>query len=156
MPACCASWCKIRRAASRRSVFRASPPRPTSSWTPSPASSEKSAAMCGLFGYLDLGASRAAERWVLEAMGATLRHRGPDSVGYFTEAGLGLGFCRLRIIDLEGGEQPMHNEDGSLVLACNGEIFNYVEIREEQAAGGHRLASCCDVEVLLHLYEDHG
>lgn len=89
-------------------------------------------------------------------MTASLEHRGPDSAGFFREAGLGLGFRRLRIIDLEGGEQPMTNEDGSLVLACNGEVFNHRELRRELEQRGHQFRSRCDVEVLLHLYEEHG
>src|SRR5215203_596622 len=112
--------------------------------------------MCGIAGVLDLCRSRPADPEVLRAMTASLEHRGPDSAGFFREAGLGLGFRRLRIIDLEGGEQPMTNEDGSLVLACNGEVFNHRELRRELEQRGHQFRSRCDVEVLLHLYEEHG
>lgn len=112
--------------------------------------------MCGIAGVLDLRGSRPVDPAVLRAMTASLEHRGPDSAGYFEQAGLGLGFRRLRIIDLEGGEQPMTNEDGSLVLVCNGEIFNHRELRCELEQRGHRFRSRCDVEVLLHLYEEHG
>ncbi|HSC21927.1 MAG TPA: asparagine synthase (glutamine-hydrolyzing), partial [Solirubrobacterales bacterium] len=112
--------------------------------------------MCGIAGYLDLRGERPAEEPVLRAMAETLRHRGPDDEGYFTDGPLGFGFRRLKIIDLEGGAQPMTNEDGSLVLVCNGEIFNYRELREELIAAGHAFRTRCDVEVLLHLYEEHG
>src|ERR1700709_612781 len=83
-------------------------------------------------------------------------HRGPDSDGFFVENGAGLGFQRLSIIDLAGGNQPLFNEDRSLVLLCNGEIFNYRELRARLEARGHRFATASDVEVILHLYEDVG
>jgi asparagine synthase (glutamine-hydrolysing) len=112
--------------------------------------------MCGLVGYLDLRGRRAAELRIVEEMGQAVEHRGPDSWGSFLEDGTGLGFRRLQIIDLASGEQPMHNEDGSLVLACNGEIFNYRELRAALLERGHRFRTSCDVEVLLHLYEERG
>ena len=87
-------------------------------------------------------------------MAATLIHRGPDSAGYFTSNHLGLGFRRLSIIDLESGDQPIFNEDGSIVLLCNGEIFNYLELRRQLESKGHRFSTNSDVEVLLHLYEE--
>jgi asparagine synthase (glutamine-hydrolysing) len=90
------------------------------------------------------------------AMTNTLVHRGPDSPGYFTEDGVGLGFRRLSIIDLAGGDQPIYNEDESLVLMCNGEIYNYRELRETLLAQGHTFRTNSDVEVLLHLYEEDG
>jgi asparagine synthase (glutamine-hydrolysing) len=89
-------------------------------------------------------------------MTATLVHRGPDASGFFTEAGIGFGFRRLSIIDLATGDQPLGNEDGNLVLICNGEIFNYRQLVVELEAKGHRFRSRSDVEVLLHLYEEHG
>jgi asparagine synthase (glutamine-hydrolysing) len=112
--------------------------------------------MCGIAGYLDLRGERGADEAVLRRMAATLRHRGPDDEGYLVDGALGFGFRRLKIIDLDGGAQPMTNEDGSLVLVCNGEIFNYRELREELTAAGHAFKTRCDVEVLLHLYEEHG
>jgi asparagine synthase (glutamine-hydrolysing) len=112
--------------------------------------------MCGLAGYLDIRHERPAEREVLARMAGTIAHRGPDSDGYFVDGSAGLGFRRLSIIGLEDGDQPLFNEDRSLVLTCNGEIFNYRELREELIARGHTFRTHSDAEVLLHLYEDHG
>jgi asparagine synthase (glutamine-hydrolysing) len=86
----------------------------------------------------------------------TLTHRGPDSSGYFVEGGVGLGFRRLSIIDLSSGDQPLYNEDESVVLLCNGEIFNYLELKRQLAEKGHVFRTGSDVEVLLHLYEEDG
>src|SRR5215216_1362170 len=112
--------------------------------------------MCGLVGFMDLRRERAADRSVLEKMTDSLTHRGPDSSGYFVEDDVGLGFRRLSIIDLAGGDQPLRNEDGSLVLLCNGEIYNYLALREELTRKGHTFRTKTDVEVLLHLYEEEG
>jgi asparagine synthase (glutamine-hydrolysing) len=112
--------------------------------------------MCGLAGILDLGGGAGIDREVLADMTATLRHRGPDAVGSFVGDGVGLGFARLSVIDLATGDQPIFNEDGSLVLVCNGEIYNYGELRAQLREKGHTLRTESDVEVLLHLYEDHG
>ena len=112
--------------------------------------------MCGFAGYLDLRSGRAAKKEVVARMAQTIVHRGPDSSGYFLEEQFGLGFRRLSIIDLEGGNQPMTNEDHSIVLACNGEIYNYRELRTGLEEKGHVFRTKCDVEVLLHLYEDNG
>jgi asparagine synthase (glutamine-hydrolysing) len=89
-------------------------------------------------------------------MAGTLAHRGPDDHRVSCEPHLGLGFRRLSIIDLAGGIQPITNEDRSLVMVCNGEIFNYRALREELAAQGHHFRTEGDVEVLLHLYEEKG
>jgi asparagine synthase (glutamine-hydrolysing) len=112
--------------------------------------------MCGLVGFIDLRHERPAERAVLERMTDSLTHRGPDSAGYFVEGEVGLGFRRLSIIDLAGGDQPLTNEDGSLVLICNGEIYNYLNLRAELTSKGHTFRTKTDVEVLLHLYEEEG
>jgi asparagine synthase (glutamine-hydrolysing) len=112
--------------------------------------------MCGLVGYLDLRDERRVEREVLVRMADTVVHRGPDASGYFAEENIGLGFRRLGIIDLEGGHQPMFNEDGSVVLVCNGEIYNYRELTATLKQQGHVFRTNCDVEVLLHLYEEYG
>ena len=112
--------------------------------------------MCGISGFLDLRDQRPASRETLERMTAQLVHRGPDAAGFYLENGLGLGFRRLSIIDLRTGDQPMISADGSLVLLCNGEIYNYRELRAQMEARGHRFATTCDVEVLLSLYQEHG
>ena len=112
--------------------------------------------MCGICGFSAFGEDRSSDRRVLETMTATLTHRGPDSAGFYLKNGVGLGFRRLSLIDLEGGNQPLFNEDRSLVLICNGEIFNYRELRADLTKKGHRFRTHTDVEVLLHLYEEHG
>lgn len=112
--------------------------------------------MCGITGIVDLRGEGRVEREVLERMTATLVHRGPDSDGFFVEGSVGLGFRRLSIIDLVGGDQPMFTEDGSVVTVCNGEIFNYVGLRASLRARGHAFRTDCDVEVVGHLYEEHG
>lgn len=111
--------------------------------------------MCGIVGCFDLR-GRRVEPDVLAKMTATLVHRGPDAAGSFAEEGVAFGFRRLSIIDLETGDQPLYSEDGNLVLMCNGEIFNYRQLVAELEAKGHRFCSRSDVEVLLHLYEEHG
>src|SRR5581483_4127091 len=112
--------------------------------------------MCGITGFFDLSDRRPASIDTLRQMTRQLVHRGPDSDGFFLEGGLGLGFRRLSIIDLQSGNQPMASADGALVLVCNGEIYNYRELRTRLEARGHRFATSCDVEVLLYLYREHG
>ena len=112
--------------------------------------------MCGIAGYLDLRGGGRVRRDTLASMVSTLTHRGPDSAGCHVEPDVGLGFRRLRIVDLSSGDQPLYNEDRSLVLICNGEIFNEPELRREMIAKGHTFRTGTDVEVLLHLYEEHG
>ncbi|MEK6283059.1 MAG: asparagine synthase (glutamine-hydrolyzing) [Acidobacteriota bacterium] len=112
--------------------------------------------MCGFAGYFDLRGEHRAEPDILIRMASTLIHRGPDSSGYFEENNAGLAFRRLSIIDLEGGDQPLYNEDQSLVLVCNGEIYNYRELRANLIKRGHAFRTNTDVEVLLHLYEEEG
>ena len=114
--------------------------------------------MCGICG--TVGPDRV-DRGVLERMVRTLVHRGPDDEGFFVgeyEDGVavGLGFRRLSIIDLETGNQPLRNEDGSLVLVFNGEIYNFRELRAGLEAAGHRFSTSGDAEVVVHLYEDLG
>jgi len=110
--------------------------------------------MCGIAGFIDFKDAGLLDEGVLARMTSVLVHRGPDSAGYFTEPGVGLGFRRLAIIDPLGGDQPIFNEDGSVVLICNGEIFNYRELRAELMKRNHTFKSNCDVEVLAHLYEE--
>ncbi|MFI0418763.1 asparagine synthase (glutamine-hydrolyzing) [Spongiactinospora sp. 9N601] len=121
--------------------------------------------MCGLAGFVDMregpeaggpAAGHPADEAILDAMAATLAHRGPDAAGRFLAAGIGLGFRRLSIVDLTGGMQPLRNEDGSVVLVCNGEIFNYRELRSALRSRGHVFTTDGDVEVIVHLYEEKG
>src|ERR1700754_324822 len=112
--------------------------------------------MCGIVGYVDLNRAGRVEEHILDEMANALIHRGPDSRGYFVEPNAGLGTRRLRIIDLETGDQPLFNEDRSLVLSCNGEIFNYRELTRELEQKGHSFKTKTDVEVLVHLYEEQG
>jgi asparagine synthase (glutamine-hydrolysing) len=107
--------------------------------------------MCGICGYLGI-----KEDGLLESMTDALSHRGPDGVGYFQTDDVGLGHRRLSIIDVAGGQQPIENEDNSLVLMCNGEIYNYQPLREELLSRGHRFRTKSDSEVILHLYEEAG
>jgi asparagine synthase (glutamine-hydrolysing) len=110
--------------------------------------------MCGIAGFFlrDGNASRA----VLQAMCDQIRHRGPDDEGLHVEARCALGMRRLSIIDLSTGHQPMGNEDGSVWVVFNGEIYNYQELRKELLSQGHRFETNSDTETLVHLYEQHG
>jgi asparagine synthase (glutamine-hydrolysing) len=112
--------------------------------------------MCGIVGVLNLADEPPVELHVLERMLAMVRHRGPDEFGLYRDAAAGLGSARLSIIDLSGGSQPIGSEDGCLWIVFNGEIFNYVELRPELEARGHRFSTCSDTEVVLHLYEEQG
>ncbi len=112
--------------------------------------------MCGIAGILSSEAGKAPRRAELEAMIARLRHRGPDGDGFLLDGSIGLAHARLSIIDLHTGQQPIHNEDRTVWVAFNGEIFNYVELRLELEARGHRFYTQADTEVLVHLYEEKG
>ncbi len=111
--------------------------------------------MCGIAGALDLR-GRAVAPEVLRSMVATLGHRGPDASGLYTDGPVGLAHSRLSILDIAGGAQPMTTEDGALALTFNGEIFNYLELREELAQRGRRFRTRSDTEVILHLYDEYG
>jgi len=112
--------------------------------------------MCGLAGILGLGVSRPVERAELSAMIESLHHRGPDGYGYFVDPECGLAHARLSIIDLSTGDQPIHNEDRTVWVVFNGEIFNYIELRRDLEARGHCFYTQSDTEVIVHLYEEHG
>jgi asparagine synthase (glutamine-hydrolysing) len=113
--------------------------------------------MCGICGVVSFGQERVEEHDV-RAMAETIAHRGPDSDGFFVapDGQVGLGFRRLSIVDLTTGDQPMPNEDGSIWLIFNGEIYNHAEYRPRLEALGHRYRSRSDAEVILHLYEEYG
>src|SRR5215211_726702 len=110
--------------------------------------------MCGIAGILN--PRGAIDEELLTRMCRAIEHRGPDSGGTHLEPGVGLGCRRLAIIDVEGGDQPVFNEDGTVAVVMNGEIYNHVELRNRLLARGHRFRSRVDTEVLVHLYEDRG
>ena len=110
--------------------------------------------MCGIAGMASRTGAVDPER--LRAMSATLVHRGPDSDGELLDGPVGLTARRLSIIDLEGGDQPIANEDGTVHVVQNGELYNFRELRAELEQAGHRFSTRSDTEVLVHLYEEHG
>jgi asparagine synthase (glutamine-hydrolysing) len=112
--------------------------------------------MCGIAGILYADPERPVDRAVLAAMADAIAHRGPDAEGFLVEPGVGLAHRRLAIIDLEGGDQPIGNEDDSVQVVFNGEIYNYAGLRTGLEARGHRFRTRSDTEVLVHLYEEHG
>jgi len=107
--------------------------------------------MCGIVGYWG-----PPERGLLEAMAGVIRHRGPDDDGFFEAQGASIGYRRLSIIDLEHGQQPMENEDGTVRVVHNGEIYNYRELRAALADRGHTFRTSSDTEVIVHAYEEYG
>jgi asparagine synthase (glutamine-hydrolysing) len=111
--------------------------------------------MCGIAGYVSTenGIDRSP---LLRELANALRHRGPDDEGFFVEPGVGLAMRRLSIVDLAGSHQPIANEDGTIHVIFNGEIYNYVELRAGLEQRGHRLTTQGDTETLVHLYEEHG
>lgn len=111
--------------------------------------------MCGVAGFRHLGKC-PVDGAVLRRMTRALAHRGPDDEGYYEAPGIALGHRRLAIIDLDGGRQPLCNEDGSVWVAFNGEIFNYLELRADLEKRGHRFRTRSDTETLVHLYEEKG
>ena len=110
--------------------------------------------MCGIAGFFHK--ERCDADVLLGAMLQTIRHRGPDGSGQLIDGAFALGMTRLAIIDLEGGDQPIYNEDRSIAVICNGEIYNYREIRRDLKKSGHRFRTNSDCEVLVHLYEQYG
>lgn len=111
--------------------------------------------MCGICGLLKFDNS-PADGQLIHAMVVTVRHRGPDDCGIFTDDRVGFGHARLSIIDVAGGHQPMQSQDGFLTITFNGEIFNYVELKRELEQRGHRFATQSDTEVILHSYQEEG
>lgn len=110
--------------------------------------------MCGIAGIVSR--DRPIRPQILERMCATMRHRGPDSRGVFVDGNAGLAVQRLAVIDREHGDQPISNEDGSVVVVLNGEIYNYKQLRSELLRAGHRFRTASDTEVVVHLYEELG
>jgi asparagine synthase (glutamine-hydrolysing) len=112
--------------------------------------------MCGIAGMFDRSGREAIAESDMRQMLGMLRHRGPDEFGILLDGEVGLGNARLSIIDLSGGSQPIANEDETLWIVFNGEIFNYIELRADLEARGHRFTTSSDTEVILHLYEEYG
>src|SRR5438093_1585290 len=114
--------------------------------------------MCGIAGFMGRNGTRTAEEatLVIQQMCDVIEHRGPDDEGYHVEAGLALGMRRLSIIDLTTGHQPISNEDGTVWIVFNGEIYNHRELRENLIRRGHIFTTRTDTETIIHLYEDEG
>ena len=110
--------------------------------------------MCGIAGLIAARPVSEGEMALLEAMNATMLHRGPDSGGVFRDGEVAIAMRRLAIVDIAGGRQPLFSEDRAVTLVCNGEIYNHRDLRSELQAAGHILASGSDVETLIHAYED--
>jgi len=112
--------------------------------------------MCGIAGIYRFRTGEPADQSLIEAMTGALRHRGPDDRGFYLAGPVGLGMQRLSIIDLEGGHQPIGNEDGTIQVIFNGEIYNYRALRSELEGRGHRFRTRSDTEVIAHGYEEFG
>src|SRR3954452_12595616 len=111
--------------------------------------------MCGITGFV-YKSGRAVEREVLEGMNLCIEHRGPDEDGFYVNENVGLAMRRLAIIDLAGGQQPIHNADRTKWLIFNGEIYNYQSLREDLLKRGSQIYTKSDTEAILHLYEEFG
>src|SRR5438876_1681379 len=112
--------------------------------------------MCGICGIVNFNTTEPVDRGLVERMTSAQAHRGPDDHGYFVEDNVGLGHRRLSIIDLSGGKQPIFNEDGSVVVVFNGEIYNYADLTDDLIARGHRFMTRSDTETIVHAYEEYG
>ncbi len=112
--------------------------------------------MCGIAGIFNLDRERSVNQNVLRSMCNAIRHRGPDDEGFYVDRNFGMGMRRLSIIDLDGGRQPIKNEDGTVWMVFNGEIYNFKELKRELSRNGHLFRSNSDGEVVVHLYEEYG
>jgi asparagine synthase (glutamine-hydrolysing) len=112
--------------------------------------------MCGIAGIFDIGGQRPIDSALLHRMTDRLAHRGPDGSGFYIAPGVGLGHRRLAIIDVAGGQQPLFNEDGTVAITFNGEIYNYQELMVELERKGHRFRTRSDTEVIVHAWEEWG
>ncbi len=112
--------------------------------------------MCGICGAIDLNGATPISLEGVQAMTRAIAHRGPDGDGFYVNGSLGMGMRRLSIIDLAGGDQPIANEDQTIQIVFNGEIYNYIELQQQLREQGHQLATQCDTETIIHLYEDVG
>ncbi len=112
--------------------------------------------MCGIAGILEFGRDARANAGALREMCRVISHRGPDDEGFYTDGVVGIGMRRLSIVDVAGGHQPLSNEDGTLWIVFNGEIYNHLALREQLIARGHRYSTHSDTETVIHLYEEYG
>src|SRR5579864_9348187 len=112
--------------------------------------------MCGIAGIINSDTGSRIEEATIHRMCDAILHRGPDDEGIFVKGGTGLGMRRLSIIDLSGGHQPVFNEDRSVWIVFNGEIYNFPELRAELLTHGHQFSTHTDTEVIVHLYEEMG
>lgn len=112
--------------------------------------------MCGIAGKLGFHPDAFPTHALLAAMCNKIAHRGPDDAGYFIQGPIALGHRRLSVIDVMSGHQPLGNEDETIWVVLNGEIYNYVELREQLEQKGHRFRTRSDTEVIVHLYEEYG
>ncbi|HTP36075.1 MAG TPA: XrtA/PEP-CTERM system amidotransferase [Candidatus Acidoferrales bacterium] len=112
--------------------------------------------MCGICGIFEPGREAAIEQCAVKKMADAIRHRGPDDEGYYCAPGIGLGHRRLSIIDLTGGHQPLSNEDGTIWIAFNGEVYNFEELNRQYLSAGHTFRTRSDTETIVHLYEELG
>ena len=110
--------------------------------------------MCGIAGILHYRSS-GIDKTIIEEMLPYMEHRGPDDSGIYSDDNIILGHARLSIIDLTSGAQPMANADKTIWVCANGEIFNYIELKEELIKKGHTFSTTCDIEVIPHLYEEY-
>src|SRR5712691_6803713 len=113
-------------------------------------------AMCGIAGFIDAERSRENAEQLIDRMCQVIRHRGPDDQGVWVGDGVALGTRRLSIIDLAGGHQPIFNEDQSILVILNGEIYNYCELQKELQERGHYFRTNSDTEAIVHAYEEYG
>jgi asparagine synthase (glutamine-hydrolysing) len=112
--------------------------------------------MCGICGLYNMQSGEPVSQALIEKMTALIDHRGPDDRGFHFDDNLALGFARLSIIDLGGGHQPMCNETGDIWVVCNGEIWNYKALQQSLLEKGHRFRTSCDIETIVHAYEEYG
>src|ERR1700759_2174388 len=112
--------------------------------------------MCGIAGIIDLAGQRAAPERAIQKMAHAILHRGPDEEGFLIRPGLALASRRLSIVGLADGQQPIANEQRNVFTVFNGELFDYIEKREELKARGHRFVTHCDTEIIPHMWEEHG
>jgi len=112
--------------------------------------------MCGICGIFEPKRESVIARGAIKAMADTIEHRGPDDEGFYCAPGIGLGHRRLSIIDLEGGHQPLSNEDGTIWIVFNGEVYNFEELNRQYLSSGHKFQTRSDTETIVHLYEELG